>query len=104
MFAIAVDDKGTILLSGRFDAARVPEAEAVFDGISATTRVDMHDLAYISSAGLGVLLKTQKRLAASGHRLILLRMNKFIRDVFHIARFDLVFQIDGEGEPPLSIS
>jgi hypothetical protein len=31
-------------------------------------------------------------------------MNKLVRDVFRIARFDLVFQIDEEQSPPLKMS
>ncbi len=104
MFSITVGDDGEIHLSGRFDASRVEQAEAVFNRVTNTCRVNFSDLQYISSAGLGVLLKTQKRLNASGQSLILIRMNKLVRDVFHIARFDLVFQIDEEQSPPLKMS
>ena len=104
MFSITVGDDGEIHLSGRFDASRVDQAEAVFSRLNGTCRVNFSDLQYISSAGLGVLLKTQKRLSTSGHSLILVRMNKLVRDVFRIARFDLVFQIDEEQSPPLKMS
>jgi anti-sigma B factor antagonist len=56
--------------------------------------VNFKNLDYISSAGLGVLLKTQKRISGTGNGLILTGMNKLIRDVFRIARFDLVFRIE----------
>jgi anti-sigma B factor antagonist len=104
MFSITVGDDGEIHLSGRFDASRVEQAEAVFNRVTETRRVDFSDLQYISSAGLGVLLKAQKRLSASGHSLILVHMTKLVRDVFHIARFDLVFQIDDEQGPHLKMS
>lgn len=97
MFSITVGDGGEILLAGRFDAAHVDEAKEVFAGVRTTSRVNFRDLDYISSAGLGVLLMTQKRLHETGQSLILVNMNKLIRDVFRIARFDLVFRI----EPPL---
>ena len=73
-------------------------ASEVLDQITETCRVNFKDLDYISSAGLGILLKTQKRLGASGKALILTNMNKLVRDVFRIARFDVVFTIeDREG-------
>jgi anti-sigma B factor antagonist len=97
MFAITVKDDGEIVLSGRFDASQVEIADAIFDRVKATTRVNFRELDYISSAGLGILLKTQKRLSATGQFLILTNMNKMVRDVFRIARFDLVFRID-EGQ------
>lgn len=94
MLAISVKDDGEVVLSGRFDASQVETADAVFDRLATTTRVNFRDLDYISSAGLGVLLKTQKRLGELGHNLILTHMNKLVRDVFRIARFDLVFRIE----------
>lgn len=94
MFAIMMQENGEIQVSGRFDASQVEKAEAVLDRISATTYVDMKDLDYISSAGLGILLKTQQRLKQSGHSIILKNMNKMVRDVFRIARFDMVFKIE----------
>jgi anti-sigma B factor antagonist len=97
MFTITVKENGEISLSGRFDASRVDEANAVFDRVSTTSRVDFKSLDYISSAGLGVLLKTQKRLSGTGKYLILTNMNKLIRDVFRIARFDLIFRIEEES-------
>jgi anti-sigma B factor antagonist len=94
MFSIGRGEQGEIILGGRFDASRVDEANVVFDRLTATTRVNFSGLEYISSAGLGVLLKTQKRLAGTGQALILYNMNKLIRDVFRIARFDIVFKIE----------
>lgn len=103
MFTISVSQEGEILLAGRFDASQVEQAEAVFDRVNDTRQVNFQDLDYISSAGLGVLLKTQKRLNEKGQGLILVKMNKLIRDVFRIARFDLVFQIDQGESPPLRL-
>jgi anti-sigma B factor antagonist len=95
MFSITVKE-GQIFLSGRFDASQVDEASAVFDTITTSATVNCRDLDYISSAGLGVLLKTQKRLREKGDGLVLTQMKKLVRDVFRIARFDLVFEITSE--------
>ncbi|MCK5571421.1 MAG: STAS domain-containing protein [Bacteroidetes bacterium] len=97
MFAITVGENGEVLLSGRFDASQVGQAAEVLDSVRETCRVNFKDLDYISSAGLGVLLKTQKRLTQTGNRLILTNMNKLVRDVFRIARFDFVFTIEEGG-------
>ena len=97
MFSINLNGKGSVHLAGRFDASQVEVANAVLDRITATTRVDFKELEYISSAGLGALLRTQKRLSATGHKLILANMNKLILDIFKIARFDMIFQIEQGG-------
>ncbi len=94
MFSISYADDGEVLLKGRFDASRVDEASALLDAIAETTRLNFRDLDYISSAGLGVLLRTQKRLSQSGHQIILTHLNKMVRDIFKTARFDLIFKIE----------
>lgn len=93
MFDIRINDEGNVVLSGRLDAAQTEKATVVMGKISQSVTVDFKDLQYISSAGLGVLLATQKRLSQSGHRLKLINMNSHIRDVFHFARFDIIFEI-----------
>jgi len=95
MFTINQKEDGEVVLTGRFDASRVAEADAILDRVTSTCRVNMKDLDYISSLGLGILLKTQKRLKTSGNEIILVNMNKLIRDVFRIARFDTIFKIEG---------
>ena len=94
MFSIAVNDAGAVVLTGRFDAAQTDRAREIFSRLSASTVVDMQHLDYISSAGLGLLLATQQRLAKEGKSLTLVHMNKMIREVFKIARFDLIFKIE----------
>ncbi len=94
MFDIRLNESGEVVLSGRFDGAQVDKAKAVFDQVSATTSVDFKDLNYISSAGLGILMATQKRLKENGHKLKLRNVSGHIRDVFRIARFDLIFDTE----------
>ena len=95
MFEIRLENDGTLRLAGRFDAAQVGRAEAVLDRIEGPATVDLSGLDYISSAGLGVLLRTQKRLVAScGSGLRLIRPNRHIHDVFRFSGFDQVFEID----------
>jgi anti-anti-sigma factor len=94
MFNIYVNETGNVVLSGRFDASQVESATKVLNPIQKSVYVDFKDLDYISSAGLGILIMTQKRLAETGNSLTLINVNKMIRDIFHIARFDLIFKIE----------
>jgi anti-sigma B factor antagonist len=94
MFDIRLNEQGDVVLSGRFDAAQTDKAFELLNKVTESVRVDFKDLQYISSAGLGVLLATQKRLGHSGKRLKLVNMSKHIRDVFHFARFDMIFEIE----------
>ena len=94
MFEAKKSDSGEILLVGRFDASQVEGAIKVFDTIMESCNINFSDLDYISSAGLGILLKTQKRLSESGEKLKLTNMNKHIKDVFQYAGFDTIFEIE----------
>jgi anti-anti-sigma factor len=93
MFNATNPENGQVRLSGRFDAAQVEKARVVFDQVKDSTVVDFGDLEYISSAGLGILLMTQRRLRETGKSLKLINMNKHIRDVFQYAGFDKIFEI-----------
>lgn len=94
MFDIQIVPTGEIALSGRFDASKVEQAKSVFKEISTSGVVDFQKLDYISSAGLSVLLETQKRLSESGNKLKLKNLNKQIRDVFRYSGFDTIFEIE----------
>ena len=68
MLAIDFGADGAVVISGRLDAAQCPAAQAFLDQVEGTVTLDCSGLEYISSAGLGVLLKTQKRLRGVGRQ------------------------------------
>jgi anti-sigma B factor antagonist len=85
------------MLAGRLDAAQCDKAMQFLDRVPAPHVIDLVGLEYISSAGLGVLLKTQKRAVAGGRGLRLVNANKHIRDIFRYAGFDRIFEIVPAG-------
>ena len=94
MFDIRLGENGEVVCEGRLDAAQAARAQAFLDALAAPSVVDMAKLEYISSAGLGVLLRTQKRLLPSGGGLRLVNANRHVRDIFRYSGFDRIFQID----------
>ena len=94
MFSIEPDATGTLVVAGRLDAAQCALAQAAFDLTKNAVRVDCSRLEYISSAGLGVLLKTQKRLLANNGKLTLTGVNRHIRDIFQYSGFDMIVEIE----------
>jgi anti-sigma B factor antagonist len=97
MFAISQGPGGEVRLVGRLDASQCPKALEFLDAMPAPHVVDLTGLEYISSAGLGVLLKTQKRLMASGRGLRLVNASRHIHDIFRYAGFDKIFEITAAG-------
>jgi anti-anti-sigma factor len=97
MLTIEGSEGGTVTLVGRFDAAEAPAAQACLDRMNGNLILDCRRLDYISSAGLGVLLKTQKRLLAKSTKLRLVGVSPHIRDIFAYSGFDQIFEIEPAG-------
>ena len=94
MLAIDYGADGAVVVSGRLDAAQAATAQAFLDGVQGIVTLDCRNLEYISSAGLGVLLKTQKRLLASAGKLRLVGVGRHLRDIFGYSGFDQIFEIE----------
>jgi len=94
MLAIDFGTEGQIIISGRLDAAQCAIAQSFLDRVQGPVTLDCSRLEYISSAGLGVLLKTQKRLSASQGKLRLAGVNRHLRDIFRYSGFDQIFEIE----------
>lgn len=93
MLEIGFNDRGEVAVSGRLDAAQAGRALAFLDSVSDNCVLDLQGLEYISSAGLGVLLKTHKRLMDSQSGLELVNVNKHIADIFRYSGFDKLFVV-----------
>jgi len=93
---LAIDNgpDGVVVIIGRLDAAESPAAQQFLDRVEGTVTLDCSGLEYISSAGLGVLLKTQKRLLASSGKLRLSGVNRHLQDIFGYSGFDQLFEIE----------
>ena len=94
MFEIGESEDGTVWLAGRLDAAQAPTAQAFLDALAEPPRaMDLARLEYVSSAGLGVLLKAQKRALGAGGGLTLRRPSRHLRDILRYSGFDRIFAI-----------
>ncbi len=90
---IAIQKDGTglhLALAGRLDTMTAPRLEAAFrDNIGEVTSfsMDFSQLAYISSAGLRVILSMQKYINAHGGQMIIRKAGKAIMEVFEMTGF-----------------
>jgi len=94
MLEIGVGEQGEIVVTGRLDAAQSENAQQFLDTIAGSAVLDCAGLDYVSSAGLGVLLKTQKRLMEAGGGLKLINVNPHIHNIFRYSGFDHIFEIE----------
>ena len=89
-------ETAVIGIAGRIDTNTAPALEAAVDGCAADTKeltLDCSALEYISSAGLRVILKAQKRMNVQGC-MKLTGVNETIMEVFDITGFADILTIE----------
>ncbi len=86
----------SISLEGRLDTMTAPELEAdltqSLEGITSLV-LDFEKLEYLSSAGLRVILKTQKTMNRQG-KMIIRNVNETIMEVFEMTGFTDILTIE----------
>ncbi len=99
MFEIAFTETGIVRMAGRLDAAQAPRAQEFLEEVNGACVIDLAELEYISRAGLGVLLRTHKRLMGAGEGVRLVQVNSHINDIFTYSGFDRLFHIESATQP-----
>jgi len=94
MFDIRRGDNGMIEVQGRFDASQVTKAREGLDKLNDSAKLDFSELDYISSAGIGAIVVTYRRLSEIGKTLSLANLSPRIRNVFHYAGLDRIITIE----------
>ncbi|MBO4422559.1 MAG: STAS domain-containing protein [Clostridia bacterium] len=86
----------TVIPEGKLDTLTAPELEAALrdslDGVTSLT-FDLNKLEYISSAGLRVLLSTQKRMNGQGEMKVC-NVNETITEIFEVTGFSDILTIE----------
>jgi anti-anti-sigma factor len=93
MFEIRLGPAGEVVMTGRLDATQCDAALQFLNGLQEPHLIDLSRLEYIASAGLRVLLLTQKRARASGAGLQLVNVSPQIHDIFRYTGFDRIIDV-----------
>ena len=90
------DAQLTVALEGRLDTTTAPQLEqelkTALPGITSLT-LDFSALDYLSSAGLRVLLATQKTMRRQG-KMVIRHVNETIMEVFEVTGFIDILTIE----------
>ena len=89
------DDVIEVFLSGRLDKISAPELDTDMQAEVAKKKdmiFNFKDLNYISSAGLRVLLATEKAAKANGKKTKIINVNPDVMDIFNVTGF--VYMLD----------
>jgi serine/threonine-protein kinase RsbW len=91
------DDITLVALSGRLDTSAVTELDESFSQATAArerpTIVDLSEIDFMASSGIGMLLSSSKRLRKGGHRFVLLNPQKLVDASLRTARMETVMPI-----------
>ncbi len=85
----------SVKVQGRLDTTTAPQLEAELSNLEGVEELalDFSELEYISSAGLRVLLATQKKMAKQG-RMVIRSVNDTVMEVFEITGFADILTIE----------
>lgn len=88
-------DTYTLLVGGRLDTLTSPELENEVNKVIGKAKkliFDLGELAYISSAGLRVLLGAAQQMDGKGE-MVLIHVSETIKEVFDVTGFIQIFNI-----------
>lgn len=89
-------NQATIAIEGKLSVATSPDLEKEISSLPATVSdftLDLSDLEYISSAGLRVLVSTQKLATSRGGSMTLVHPRDEVMDVFEMTGLSDIFTI-----------
>lgn len=87
----------TLSVEGRIDTITSQELNKEIDDESGnfdSLIIDFTDLEYISSAGLRVLIATQKKLKADDIPFVITNVNNQVNNIFKMSGFDKILKIE----------
>jgi anti-sigma B factor antagonist len=90
------DGKVILAVIGKLSAATAEEFRVAVDAVipeSQAVVLDFKEVSYLASAGLRVLVSTQKKLKAQGGVLTIINVGETIMEVFEVTGLDDIFDI-----------
>lgn len=96
--AVIEEKEGTLYLApvGRLDtvaSSELIEKLSEVETAGVDIDVDLAGVAYISSAGLRLLVSLQKKAAASGKTMVIRNPNAVVKEVFRVSGFNKTFTV-----------
>ncbi len=92
--------EGVVILRLSGQLVGGPDADAVRDVIQSSLAqgqrkilIDLHEVTWVNSTGLGTLISGHMNASREGGRLILMRASRRIDSIFEVTRLDTVFHI-----------
>jgi len=92
--AFSIESTGQrVVVVGELDLATAPRLERVLNGLRGDVTIDGHDLDFIDSTGLSVLVRAHNRLAEQNGRLLIEGLSTRCRRVVEVAGLDQTLRL-----------
>jgi anti-anti-sigma factor len=93
LYITEADHNITVTISGKFDFRLIKDFQRVLERIPRTWIIDLSDVNYVDSSGLGMLLLLREKVNGDADRVLLRGLRGQPRDVFVMAKFDRMFKL-----------
>lgn len=90
-------DRITLIPEGMIDTNTAPEFEEEVDSVlseAGNVIIDFSGVTYISSAGLRILLKAQKKVSSDNGEMVIKNISESIREIFELTGFINILTIE----------
>lgn len=94
MIKVRTRPDGVVELSGRLDAAGANDAREALDRLAGPLTLECSGLDYISSAGLGLIMITYKRMHDAGLAFRMTGLLPRVRAIFTYAGLDRILTLE----------
>lgn len=113
MLAINAEDWNggvTVSLNGRADFEAVQPLREGLQKVALkrpeVAIIDLSQLDFIGSGGIGVLVEFRKAIVKNGGRVVIAAANEYVAHCFHLSRLDTTFEMrssiaEAKGESPV---
>jgi len=101
------DDVTYVVLSGRLDTTATEEISERFSEATAARErpaiVDLSEIEFMASRGIGLLLTNGKKLMKAGHKLVLLNPQNLVGSVLKTCKLDMILPIAHDLDEAIQI-
>lgn len=97
MLKIEQPEKNHLVLKGRLDSGTVDELKKVLQECQGNIVINIAEVDYINSAGLGLLLGTYQRLKESDGEVVVTFPSDYIKDIFKVTGLEYLIRVTDEA-------
>jgi anti-sigma B factor antagonist len=95
-----------LVLSGELDAHTAPSLDTtitdLLKGNNVKLIIDLHDVSYISSHGIGILVSAQSRASEKQGSIVLMKPTPLVKEVFAMLEVAQIFPVVEDQEAALA--